>query len=238
MNEYFLDQRRIIEQLVLRLKPSGSVCWQVGNFVDDGEIFPLDVEFHKIFRKLGLRLRNRIIWRYGHGLHSRRRFSHRYEVVLWYTKSDEYIFNLDAVRIPSKYPAKKHYKGNKKGKYSGHPWGKNPEDVWEIPNVKGNHIEKTSHPCQFPVGLVERLILALTDKGDVVFDPFAGVGSAGVAALHHKRRFIGCERSAAFSKIAARRLKDAIRGEARFRPHDREIYDHMTSKLSIPPVVR
>ena len=71
--------------------------------------------------------------------------------------------------------------------------GKNPEDVWDIPNVKGQHIEKTIHPCQYPVGLVERIILGLTNEGDIVFDPFAGVASAGVAAVVHNRRFIGCD---------------------------------------------
>jgi len=120
---------------------------------------PLDIQFDPIFRKHGLSLRNRIIWHFGHGLHNKRRFSGRYEVILWYTKSDNYVFNLDDVRIPSKYPGKRHFKGPKTGQLSGNPKGKNPEDVWDIPNVKSNHVEKTEHPCQFPVGLVERLIL-------------------------------------------------------------------------------
>lgn len=238
LSKYFYEQREIIEQLVSRLKPTGSICWQVGNFVANGEIVPLDIEFHKIFRKLGLKLRNRIIWRYGHGLHSKRRFSGRYEVVLWYTKSDKYKFNLDAVRIPSKYPAKTHYKGRKKGQFSSHPFGKNPEDVWDIPNVKGNHVEKVNHPCQFPVGLVQRLVLSLTNKGNVVFDPFAGVASAGVAAVHHGRRFVGCESFGAYAKLGLERLRLAQRGELKFRPHDKAIYDHTKSKLSIKPQVK
>jgi len=161
--QVYLDwQHRIIDQIIPRLRPSGSLCWQVGNYVDNGQIAPLDIEFAPIFRSHGLQLRNRIIWRFGHGLHTKRRFSGRYEVVLWYTKTDDYIFNLDAVRIPAKYPGKRHFKGPRTGKLSGNPLGKNPEDVWDIPNVKSNHIEKTSHPCQFPVGLVERLVLALT----------------------------------------------------------------------------
>jgi len=187
IGKYLLQQKRVIEQIVKRIRPNGSICWQVGNYVKNGEILPLDIEFHKIFRRLGMKLRNRIIWRFGHGLHASRRFSGRYEVILWYTKSDKYIFNLDSVRIQSKYPGKLHYKGPNRGKPSGHPEGKNPEDVWDdvwqIPNVKGNHVEKTSHPCQFPIGLAERLVLALTKKNAVVFDPFAGVSSAGAAAL-------------------------------------------------------
>ncbi|MEX0806970.1 MAG: site-specific DNA-methyltransferase [Candidatus Binatia bacterium] len=232
---YFLEQRKIIQGVVARLKTGGSICWQVGNYVHRGEILPLDLEFHKIFRKLGLKLRNRIVWQFGHGLHGKRRFSGRYEVVLWYTKGDRYKFSLNAVRVDSKYPGKRSYKGRNKGKFSSHPRGKNPEDVWAIPNVKGNHVEKTIHPCQFPVGLAERLVLALTRKGDLVFDPFCGVASAGVAAVHHCRRFIGCEQVARYVQVGRQRLVRASKGEERFRPHYQPIYDHTKSKLSIPP---
>lgn len=162
------------QKIYVRLKETGSICWQVGNYVENGDIIPLDIEFAPIFRCLGMHLKNRIIWHFGHGLHSKNRFSGRYEVVLWYTKSEQYTFNLDDVRIPAKYPGKRSYHGAKKGQLSGNPQGKNPEDVWDIPNVKGNHVEKLEHPCQFPVGLAERLVLALTNKGDLVFDPFRG----------------------------------------------------------------
>jgi adenine-specific DNA-methyltransferase len=243
---YFLAQRRTIAKLVEKLKPTGSICWQVGSNVRNGELMPLDLEFHKIFRKLGLKLRNRIIWHFGHGLHGKRRFSGRYEVVLWYTKSDNYYFNLDAVRIQSKYPGKVAYKGKRKGQYSSHPDGKNPEDVWllppddvwSIPNVKANHIEKTQHPCQFPVGLAERLILALTKKRGVVFDPYCGVASAGVAALHHQRRFVGCEKEKKYSTIGHQRLERASRQEEPFRPHNKPIYDHTKSILSVRTKLR
>ncbi len=227
LETYLSWQREIISELIPRLKDTGSLCWQVGNFVSNGSIVPLDIEFDPIFRKeFGLRLRNRIVWRFGHGLHTKRRFSGRYEVVLWYTRSDSYVFNLDAVRVPSKYPGKRHFKGPNAGKPSGNPMGKNPEDVWEIPNVKNNHPEKTGHPCQFPIGLVERLVLALTDPGGPVFDPFAGVASAGVAAAIHNRRFIGCETSADYVRTGLSRLREAVEGNARYRPHDKPIFDH------------
>ena len=235
LSEYFSEQRKIIKEIVTRLKTNGSICWQVGNYIDDGEIIPLDLEFHKIFRKFNLQLRNRIVWTFGHGLHSKRRFSGRYEVILWYTNGNDYVFDIDAVRVPSKYPAKKHYKGKNKGQYSSNPLGKNPEDVWSIPNVKGNHIEKTEHPCQFPIGLIERLVLALTKKGDLVFDPFAGVCSSGAAAISHGRHFVGCEQVGRYVRIGQTRLQEAVRGEMRYRPHDKAIYDHTNSKLSIKP---
>lgn len=234
LSEYIQQQSRIINKIAELTKPNGSICWQVGNYIERGSntITPLDIVLHPIFAANNLKLRNRIVWQFGHGLHSKKRFSGRYEVILWYTKGVDYTFNLDAVRIPSKYPGKRYYKGPKKGQYSSHPQGKNPEDVWDIPNVKSNHVEKTSHPCQFPVGLIERLVLALTNPGDLVFDPFAGVGSAGVAATLHSRKFWGCDISAKYLKIAQRRINQAAKGKAEYRPHDKPIYDHRKSKLS------
>jgi adenine-specific DNA-methyltransferase len=239
LEKYLAWQASVIDELVPRLQPGGSLCWQVGNFVDDNEIFPLDIEFAPIFRRHKLQLRNRIVWHFGHGLHTQRRFSGRYEVVMWYTKpgapNNTYTFNLDAVRVPSKYPGKRHFKGPNAGQLSGNPLGKNPEDVWSIPNVKSNHVEKTTHPCQFPVGLVERLVLCLTNPDDLVFDPFAGVGSAGVAASLHERRFVGCEVNASYVSIGMRRIQDALSGQALYRPHDKPLYDHTKSPLSKLP---
>ena len=235
LTKYLEWQERIIDLLVPRLKDTGSICWQVGNFVDNGQIAPLDIEFAPIFKKHRLQLRNRIIWHFGHGLHTKKRFSGRYEVVMWYTKTDTYQFNLDQVRIPSKYPGKRHFKGPKKGQVSGNPLGKNPEDVWSIPNVKSNHLEKTDHPCQFPVGLIERLVLSMTKPGDLVFDPFAGVASSGVASAIHGRRFWGCEIDAHYAAAGLNRLKDVADGNAKYRPHDTPLYDHTQSTLSRMP---
>ncbi|MEW5938659.1 MAG: site-specific DNA-methyltransferase, partial [Chloroflexota bacterium] len=130
--EKYLDaQTEIITELHRVLNEAGSICWQVGNFVDNGEVYPLDIMYYGIFKKLGMKLRNRIIWKFGHGLHASKRFSGRYETILWFSKSDKYTFNLDNVRVPSKYPGKRHFKGEKKGQLSGNPLGKNPSDVWD-----------------------------------------------------------------------------------------------------------
>ena len=239
--DYLSWQGRVIRKIVNRLRPSGSICWQVGNFLEkrssaqETTILPLDIVFHDLFRKSGVKLRNRIVWYFGHGYHCKYRFSGRHEVVMWYTKTDKYVFNLDAVRVPQKYPGKRHFKGPNIGKYSCNPKGKNPADVWDIPNVKSNHIEKTIHPCQFPVALVDRLVQALTKRGGLVFDPFAGVGSAGIAALLRGRKFWGCETEAKYVEIAKERLEDTMAGSVKYRPFDRPIYDHTKSKLSRKP---
>ncbi|MFN3739832.1 MAG: DNA-methyltransferase [Thermodesulfovibrionales bacterium] len=218
LEQYIEQQRAVIEECIRILKDEGSICWEVGNYVKDGEIIPLDILLYNIFKKNGLKLRNRIVWHFGHGLHCTRRFSGRYEVILWFTKSDNYVFNLDCVRIPQKYPGKKYFKGPKIGQYSCHPLGKNPTDVWEIPNVKNNHVEKTIHPCQFPIALVQRLVLALSNEGDIIFDPFLGVGSTAVAALINGRKTAGAEILKEYYEIACDRIILALQGQLKIRP--------------------
>lgn len=235
LSEYLAQQTEVIEQCVRVLHPRGSLCWQVGNYVHNGEITPLDIALYPVFQSLGLRLRNRIVWHFGHGLHTVKRFSGRYEVVLWFTKTDDYVFNLDAVRVPQQYPAKKHFKGPRRGEYSGHPLGKNPGDLWIIPNVKANHVEKTIHPCQFPVELVERLVLALTNEGDWVLDPFMGVGTTAVASLVHGRRAMGAEVVSEYVRIARDRIRLGEEGGLRIRPMERAVYDPERPGPSMPP---
>ena len=96
-------------------------------------------------------------------------------------------------------------------------------------------MEKTTHPCQFPVGLIQRLVLALTNEGDLVFDPFSGVASAGVAALLHKRNFWGCEIMHDYIQQGKERLEQTLDGSIRYRPYDKPIYDARSSALSKIP---
>lgn len=236
IEKYLEKQDVAIDDMVRILHDEGSICWQVGNFVDNSEVFPLDVFYYKLFKKRGLKLRNRIIWQFNHGLHASKRFSGRYETILWLTKRDKYTFNLDPVRVPSKYPGKRHFKGPNKGKPSCNPLGKNPSDIWqfvehewekeiwEIPNVKANHPEKTIHPCQFPIELVERCILALTNEKDFVMDPYCGVGSSMIASLKHNRRAIGCDREPEYEKIARERINDYFAGHLKIRPIGKPVY--------------
>jgi|SRR5579884_27631 DNA modification methylase len=236
LEAYLEELNPIVDELVRVLSPEGSLCWQVGNYVEHSEIFPLDIFYYPFFKRHGLKLRNRIIWHFEHGLHASKRFSGRYEVLLWFTKGDTYTFNLDQIRVPSKYPGKTHFKGPKYGQPSGNPLGKNPSDfwkileqdweslLWEIPNVKANHPEKTIHPCQFPIELVERCVLALTNENDWVLDPFSGVGSALLAAVRQHRRAIGCEKEPSYVQIAKQRIEDLYNGKLRYRPLGKPVY--------------
>lgn len=236
LQSYLKSQEPIIRELTRVLKVDGSICWEVGNFVYNGEVFPLDIFYYDFFKECGLQLRNRIIWHFEHGLHASKRFSGRYETILWFTKTDHYTFNLDTVRIPSKYPGKRHYKGPQRGMPSGNPLGKNPSDfwrviekdwekaVWDIPNVKANHPEKTVHPCQFPIELVERCVLALTNPRDWVLDPYAGVGSALIAGIRHNRKVIGCEKEKNYITITKQRIANLCHGKLRIRPLGKPVY--------------
>lgn len=230
---YLEQQEKVIKECVRVLSSRGSICWQVGNYIDRGAIIPLDTALYPIFSNLDLRMRNRIIWHFEHGLHCSRRFSGRYETIIWFTKTDDYTFNLDPVRVPQKYPGKKHFKGPKAGQYSSNPLGKNPGDLWIIPNVKSNHVEKTEHPCQFPVELIERLVLSLTDEEDWVLDPFLGTGTTIIAAIRHGRRGAGADTVHKYIGLAHDRIRQEIAGTLRTRPMNKPVYDPIEAGNSL-----
>lgn len=235
LDDYLKMQSEVIMECIRIMNRRGSICWEVGNYIEKGEIFPLDILLYNEFKNHGLKLRNRIIWHFEHGLHCKNRFSGRYETIMWFTKSDNYVFNLDPIRIPQKYPGKKNYKGENKGLPSCNPLGKNPGDLWIMPNVKHNHIEKTIHPCQFPVGLIERLVLSMTNKGDLVFDPFIGVGTTAVASTKHERRSAGADIVEKYIKISEERIRKVHDGTLKTRPHDKPVYTPNNSKLTRSP---
>jgi len=225
LDEYLAGQGRVIEQCVRVLRPGGSICWQVGNHVTANEIVPLDVVLYPLFKRPGaLQLRNRVVWHFEHGLHCSKRLSGRYEVILWFTKGADYFFDVDPIRVPQKYPGKRAWKGPRAGEYTGNPRGKNPSDVWIFPNVKANHIEKTIHPCQFPVELVERFVLATTLPGDLVVDPYMGVGTTACAAVLHGRRAAGAEIVPEYVAIARQRVALAAAGRLSTRPRTRPVH--------------
>ncbi len=236
LEAYLSWQESILVELIRIMHPNGSLVLQVGNFVDNGEVFPLDFYFYPICKKLGLQLRNRIVWHFDHGLHCKKRLSGRYEVILWFTKNQEYTFNLDSIRVPSKYPEKRHFKGAKKGQLSGNPLGKNPSDFWQfmveefengifdVPNVKHNHPEKLSHPCQFPIEIAERCVLAFTNEDDWVLDPFGGVGSTLIASIKNNRKAMSIDRDENYSESTKQRVNDFFDGTLKMREIGTPIY--------------
>jgi adenine-specific DNA-methyltransferase len=233
-DDYRIWMQGFIEKLVKKLRPDGHICWQVGNHVENGKLEPLDYLFYPMFADLGCKLRNRIIWTFNFGLHAQQRFSGRYETLLWFSRSNDYTFNLDEIRVPQLYPGKRHSskKAGKGGKPSGNPLGKNPSDfwqfdpegafitdpIWNIPNVKANHPEKVDgHPCQFPSEVADRCVLAMTSPGDIVLDPFVGTGTTVICADGRSRIGIGFELNADHARDANERLARFRRGELPLR---------------------
>lgn len=206
LQHYLDEQRKILKECYRVLKPTGSIFWQVGSFSHKGTLVPLDIKFFPILEDLGMQPRNRIVWVRQHGLHATKKFSARHETILWFTKDDEYYFDLDAIRVPQKWQNKKSFRGENKGELTCHPDGKNPGDVWVFQNVKHNHEEQTIHPAQFPEGLIARIMLATVPEGGVVLDPFMGTGTVAVVARDHDRHFVGAELDESYHKVAMRRL--------------------------------
>lgn len=176
------------------LKPNGSVWINIKNRCINGAIltpFWIQDFFSDMF------LKNLIIWNFDWGGATNKRFAPRYEFVFWYVKNNEdYIFNLDEVKVPALNYRPDRYKTQLK----------NPTDVWRISMVSGNFEERTSHPAQYPEELIERIVLAGTNKGDVVLDPFMGSGTTAAVAKKLGRHYIGFETVAEYCKIATNRL--------------------------------
>jgi adenine-specific DNA-methyltransferase len=236
VSDFETEIRRVQSAIYGATKEGGAICWQVGSHVQHNVVIPLDLLVYQICSSYSdLQLRNRIIWTFEHGINSTKRFSGRHETILWYTKGGDFTFNLDDVRIPQKYPGKRYYKGPKRGELSGNPSGKNPGDVWALPNVKANHIEKTEHPCQFPVGLVSRIVRATTSRGEMILDPFAGSGTTAIAAVENRRRFCCIEREQKYFDIARGRIEDWYAGRLSIRDESAPIEPDPSSKVAQRP---
>ena len=139
------------------------------------------------------RLMNEIIWTYHGPSPIRHAFNRKHDVILVYTKSDDYTFNADAVREPYHPNTVKTFASSSKagfGKIPNLERGKVPEDWWYFPVVARLHNERTGYPTQKPESLLERILLASSNPDDLVADFFCGSGTFPLAALRHGRRFL------------------------------------------------
>lgn len=208
--EYLTFQKEIIKEAKRILTKDGAIYWNVAQTPKDGEMLPLGAIFYHIFKENNFYLKNWIIWRFDGGLNCKKRLSGRYENILWFVKDkNNFIFNLDNIRIPSKWKDDK--RNNPKGKNPTDFWEFSPEDsLWEINRVVNVSKEKTKHPCQFPEKLVERVIKASSNRGDIVLDMFNGSGTACKVANELNRHFIGIDKELKYCKIALNRVKNNL----------------------------
>ncbi|MCL2305306.1 MAG: HNH endonuclease [Planctomycetaceae bacterium] len=166
-----------------------------------------------IFGKQGFR--NEIVWCYRGGGSPKNDFGRRHDTIFRYSKSNEPIFNADAVRVP--YQAEGiHRKDDAMwGKHQGtdkvykpHPLGKIPEDWWVINILNANDPERTGYPTQKPLELIKRIVLASSNEGDIVMDPFCGCATTCVAAQQLDRKWIGIDIEKQAAKVLVQRLSD------------------------------
>jgi len=195
--EYRKMLERVINETKRVLKDNGQIWFNIKNRYDKGNIIPpfwiMDF-FQDMF------LKNIIIWNFDWGGSTNRRFCSRYEYVFFFTKHKEnYIFNLEDVKIPALNYRPDRYKTQLK----------NPTDVWRISLVSGNSPERTEHPAQYPEELIERIIKTGTNEGDLVLDPFMGSGTTAVVAKKLRRNYVGYETEQDFIEIAKKRFNYA-----------------------------
>ncbi|MEI0560636.1 site-specific DNA-methyltransferase [Brachyspira pilosicoli] len=176
------------------------------NIDDIGRAIPIP---YLIWDKIPYYLNQEIVWNYSAGVACKKYLSPRNEKILWYVKDRyNYTFNLDDIRDKNvKYPNSK-----KNGKVRVNTLGKNPSDVWEIAKVttglNRSSKERTEHPCQFPMDLLERAVLGFSNENDVVFDPFIGSGSTFEACIKFNRFCIGFEIQKKYCEIIKHRIKN------------------------------
>ena len=186
--------------------PSGAFWLNLGYLSLPGKAKALPIPY-LLWDQVPFFLVQEIVWNYGAGVAAKTSFSPRNEKFLWYVKNPSaYTFNLDEVRDPNvKYPFQK-----KNGKLKCNPLGKNPTDVWQFPKVTSgtnrSSDERTAHPAQFPAAVIDRIVKACSNEGDLVFDPFLGSGTVAEVALQNRRPVVGIEIEKKYVEIASERL--------------------------------
>jgi len=213
LDDYLSWCEEWINLLHLAATPSGAFWLNLGYLAVPGRAKAVPIPY-LLWERVPFFLLQEIVWNYGAGVAARHTFSPRNEKFLWYVRDPEgYTFNLDDVRDPDvKYPNQK-----KNGKLKCNPLGKNPSDVWQIPKVTSganrSSTERTAHPAQFPVAVIERIVKASSNQGDLLLDPFSGSGSLVEAALKEGRFSIGIEILPEYVELSVARIKNHMHSE-------------------------
>jgi len=157
--------------------------------------------FDVLDRELKMFFNNWIVWHYTQGMGKTRGFSPRHDDILMFSKSAEFKFNLDSVRVPQKYYRERN-----------NMRGANPGDVWQFSHVHYCNENRQAHPTQKPEGLIERMVLASTDEGDFVLDPFCGSGTTARVCQQLKRNCLAIDINPEYVQIARERLTKPFSG--------------------------
>ena len=192
--DYLAFSRGWLTQACRVLKPTGTL------YVFMGVRF-ISYLYDILDRELGLQFNSWICWHYTQGMGRRVGFSPRHDDILMFNKSGEFTFNLDAVRVPQKY-----YRARNNMR------GANPGDVWEFSHVHYCNGNRQAHPTQKPEGLLERMVLASSNPGDTILDPFAGSGTTLRVCQQLRRSCIGFELNPEYVSLIRARLAAPFNG--------------------------
>lgn len=195
--EYFEWSERWIKETYRLLKDNGSIYIAIGD--------EFAGEINIILKKTGFFFRNWIIWYYTFGQNQKKKFNRAHTHILYFTKNkNNFVFNDKDIRVPSARQIK--YKDKR-----AHPEGKVPDDVWLFSRVCGTFKERVGgHPCQMPEALLELVIKASSNVGDIILDPFGGTGTTAFVAKKLGRNFITVEISEDYYNIILKRLNGGI----------------------------
>jgi DNA modification methylase len=194
------------------LKPTGSF------YVAIGDEYAAEVKVR--LDALGLEMRNWIVWHYTFGVHCTKKFTRSHAHIFYYVVDPKrHTFNADAVRVPSaRQTTYADRRANPKGRLPDDTWVLRPQedarlfppesDTWYVSRVCGTFKERTGHPCQMPEAVLERIVRASSNAGDVVLDPFAGSGTTLAVAKRLGRRYLGVELSEDYAAAIRRRLSE------------------------------
>lgn len=199
-SEYYEWTMEWVNECKRVLKENGSIYIAIGD--------RYAAEMKQIMESVEYDWRNWIIWYYNFGQHMQKKFSRCHTHIHYYVVDDDkdFTFNADEIRVPS--ARQKKYNDKR-----ANPEGKVPPDVWEVPRLQGNNNERLDHPCQMPEKILERIIKASSNEGDIVLDPFAGSGTTCAMAKKLGRYYIGVEQSEKYCEMIEERLKDIDFGE-------------------------
>lgn len=193
-DQYLSFSRKWLGHAHRILKPSGTLYVFMGfRFIS----YMYDI----LDRELQMFFNSWIVWHYTQGMGKTKGFSPRHDDILMFTKSDEFKFNLDSVRVPQKYYRERN-----------NMRGANPGDVWEFSHVHYCNGNRQDHPTQKPEGLIERMVLASSDEGDLVLDPFSGSGTTLRVCQQLGRRAIGIEINPDYVTMTKERLRGMFTG--------------------------
>lgn len=211
IEDYINWSQKWIQSVYDITKTDGSFWLNVGYLPVDkiGKAVPIT---YLLWDKIQFYLMQEIVWKYGAGVSAKKFFAPRNEKFMFYVKNEKnYVFNLDAVRDKNvKYPNQK-----KNGKLRCNPLGKNPTDVWDFPKVTSgknrSSKERTAHPAQFPLSVIDRVVKVSSNELDIVFDPFSGSGTTGIASHGNYRIYIGTEIDKKYCDLSIERFENYLK---------------------------